>query len=414
MSETAATETKLSAAEKDFAAAKARVLAYARSMLPHKVRLSVGSSGNRYDVTCEQYEAIADAPMRDRHKVTSDIVYRLLRDAHKYTKEDAKYRASMVRSRSYVAASDGYDWHKMPIVTKILYNPTVVMTLEERLRNRWLNTELLPKGLFGIEMEFATEERIEKKKVLTGTGVCDAGPECCPPVADAVEMEVEVPLPAQIYRDIETHVVGLRMKSDGSVSPRASDAQEAALLVGPNGYKRLEKTCKMIRERGGFVNKTCGLHVHLDVRNEDRRVIGIKASKLWDAMPILLDLIPEERKSSTYCKIVKPAFDIDRYAAINLRSVAEHGTIEVRMGAGSLNAGKIWHWANLLAYISKCKTRLKSWEEAMQSDIPLPLRMWAVRRANELRPNEELMKQRFDMIAPGFSDVLQMEYGKEE
>lgn len=362
----------------------------------------------------EEFRAIVEAPIRNRREVLRTALLRVARDAKIPDSELKNWTACAKDVGRVDFTTDGYDWHCIELLQRIIYVPSTPRTLGERLQQRWLKSEGLPKGLFGIEIEFATEATVEKRIVKTGTGVCDYGPDCCPPICEGTEVTLEVQNPPVAYRDIQAMVPGLKMKTDSSVHPHHSDAQEAAMLLGPHGFNRLKKVCALIKERGGSVNKTCGLHVHLDVRGEDRRVIGIRAAKLWDAMGFLTDLVPAHRFAGTYCVLEKPAFEAPRYRAINLQSVRTHGTIEVRIGSGSLNPGKIWSWANLLARISNYKGRLKSWEEFMSSSIPLPLKVWAANRAMEIVPDEKKRVERLDMIAPGFSEVLAMKYERDE
>lgn len=295
------------------------------------------------------------------------------------------------------------------------------LTILQRMKEKWLSATNHPTGLFGIELEFCTEERFVEEVIMMKTGDCEDG--CCPGDGPEVKQIVRRKLPAPRFRDIDTLIPGVKMKSDGSVHPCVGDAAEANLLIGPNGYGRLKKLCHEIISRGGFVNKTCGVHIHLDVRGIDRRVVGIMANKLYDAMPILKDLVPDSRLYSCscedvrhnklynhFCKIEKPSFDDDRYRAINLDSYRKFGTIEVRMGSGSLNPSKIWHWANTLSEISKAKGRFKSWEEFLTSNFPLYLRVSAVQRANDFRPNTTLFKERMNLISPGIEELLSMKY----
>lgn len=293
------------------------------------------------------------------------------------------------------------------------------MTILDRLREHWINTEThsQKEQLFGFELEFCTEHTIVKETVTYREGACDML--CCPGEGPEHTKEITRKLPVPRFRDIELIIPGVKFKTDGSVKPTVADAAEATLLAGPNGFRRLDALCREIRKRGGFVNKTCGLHVHLDARDNERRVAGIRASKLYDAIEILKDLVPDSRLKECfcsekdlhkgvnhYCKVVKPEFNGDRYTAINLDAYKKYRTIEVRMAAGSLNAKKIWHWAKFLLCISNAKNRYTTWEELLKSEFPMYLRIWAVNRANEIRPNEKLRLERMNMIAPNLDAVL--------
>ena len=105
---------------------------------------------------------------------------------------------------------------------------------------------------------------------------------------------------------------------------------------------------------------------------------------------------------------------MDRRVAINLAAYREHKTIEVRLGSGSLHASKIWHWAHVLLYVSKSRERYKTWDEFLSSNFPFLLRVWCVRRANELRPNEKLMRERINKIVPGLDGILNQDYTSDD
>jgi len=395
-------------------------------------------SGYRFYTTIGLYKELADANFRDQRSILTKILRKSpMKHASDYPddKETAKYRKidgwlafylqnggtdriHYIKRYKYYEISLGERNGKTHVKLQApprMNQPTVL----DKLRNHWMSTESHSKKekLFGIELEFCTEQKHEEKTIQFREGQCEQG--CCPGEGDPIEKIVKIPLPTPKFKEIELLVPGLRMKTDTSVKPSCSDAQEANLLMGPNGLSRLRRLCKEIRDRGGFVNKTCGLHVHLDARDNDRRVVGIRASKLHEAMPILLDLVPDSRfkfcqcpdeshnkKYNHYCRIEKPSFDADKYMAINLESYRRYKTIEVRMGAGSLNPTKIWHWARLLFEISNSKNRYPTWTDFLKSDIPLYLRMWAVVRADELRPNESLERMRMDTLAPGLLDLI--------
>ena len=284
-------------------------------------------------------------------------------------------------------------------------------TLEQRMLSAWSYPQEGIKNLFGIEIEFATDPNIVEEKTEVYPGKCIDG--CCPQIAPTI-IKIKKTQTNREFRDIQNKIPGVRLVNDSTIIPCNADAAEASLLIGPNGFQRLRNLCKTIKERGGYVNNTCGLHVHLDARHNIKRVAGIRAKKLWDAMPIIKELVPDTRlNDNRYCRLLPPSFTSERYHAINLRAYDKHQTIEVRIAPGSLNPIKIWHWANLLLEISNHKTALDSWDKFLDSGIRMPLKIWAIHRAHELRPNEILRAKRVDRIVPGLDSLLREEYGTE-
>lgn len=148
------------------------------------------------------------------------------------------------------------------------------------------------------------------------------------------------------------------VKADGSL--RAENDSEYTHEVTVLGKQKeintiIEKVCKILtsKEVGGYVNNTCGLHVHIDMRQRDA---SESYTKLFRALPVLAKLVPKNRiegeSGTRYCKLNKYADisnnDGDRYKAINDCAIRSHKTLEVRLHSGSLNATKINNWINIL------------------------------------------------------------------
>ena len=133
--------------------------------------------------------------------------------------------------------------------------------------------------------------------------------------------------------------------------------------------------CKALREMGARVNKSCGLHVHLDMRNNEFPVNVYK--KLVHALNLLWDIVPSSRRNNTYCSR-NPSTDWNegiegtRYRAINSASYRKHRTIEVRLFGGTIDPVKICNWVEVLwaiangEMINRCpknfKTAKKYWK----------------------------------------------------
>lgn len=101
------------------------------------------------------------------------------------------------------------------------------------------------------------------------------------------------------------------------------------------------------------VNSSCGLHVHLDMRN---RNFGRSYERLYMSLPVLASMIPASRREgNTYCKLntnknswQSPS---DRYLALNPVSYRKYKTLEVRMHSATTNAKKVINWVKLLTLI---------------------------------------------------------------
>ena len=161
----------------------------------------------------------------------------------------------------------------------------------------------------------------------------------------------------------------------------------------------VELVMKAIRQAGGSVNRTCGLHVHVDVRH-----LGWKQHKRLAKIYLRHErsmemLLPRSRRgrSASYCRANRMALaqrgdenisilswfaKIDgltkrsglvnflqpsggRYTKLNLSPWASKGTWEFRGHQGTLNFKKIDAWASVIAAMLNMA----------QSDAPIPAEM---------------------------------------
>lgn len=126
------------------------------------------------------------------------------------------------------------------------------------------------------------------------------------------------------------------------------------LVKQKNVTSVIRKVCAFIASIKGDVNETCGLHVHLDMRKRNKE----KAfTNLLAIQNVLYGMNDIRREDNTYCSRLSPEIQLDtvlksglysRYRGVNAMSIAEHGTIEVRMHHGTVDAGEIINWINLL------------------------------------------------------------------
>jgi len=103
---------------------------------------------------------------------------------------------------------------------------------------------------------------------------------------------------------------------------------------------------------GARVNRSCGLHVHLDQRNNPTPELTFQ--KLVRSLGLLYTVVPKSRRENTYCKRnLRTTFrSHDRYRAINPCAYQRYKTIEVRLFGGTLNAEKVINWIETLEAIS--------------------------------------------------------------
>ena len=144
-------------------------------------------------------------------------------------------------------------------------------------------------------------------------------------------------------------------------------------------FGQIEVVCRVLAECGAKVDKTCGLHVHHDAR--DFTLNGLKnVAKLWLKLEGAMGKLvaPSRRAGNMYLKpnstnkaakveAINKANSVsdllhgfqssDRYYAFNLMSYLRHGTAEVRLHGGTIEAEKIINWVTLTQnMVEKCAT----------------------------------------------------------
>lgn len=157
-----------------------------------------------------------------------------------------------------------------------------------------------------------------------------------------------------------------RVTEDGSVSG------EGCELVSPILNSRLKpdieqgrKALNVLRLSGGQVNRTCGLHIHHNLRGKTALDVAETAAHWALFQPIINRVLPSSRHDGEYCAGMhgpeswhlgilnhargSRAVEVDgmrfgRYHAINLNAINQHGTLEYRQHSGTLNGDKLEHW----------------------------------------------------------------------
>lgn len=178
---------------------------------------------------------------------------------------------------------------------------------------------------------------------------------------------------------------------------------------------KLQECVRQVRHAGAKVNRTCGIHVHVDAANHNRQslknLIGIMYSK-EDILFNALKVNPE--RVEAYCKKVREPmlqkarrlsseettdltqleqiwyegnvsktqhYNWTRYYALNLHSAFYRGTVEWRCFNSTLHAGKVAAYVNLcLAISAQAIAQRSTVMRKTHSDNELfTFRVWLVR-----------------------------------
>lgn len=163
-----------------------------------------------------------------------------------------------------------------------------------------------------------------------------------------------------------------KIVSDSSINGRNSFEVVSPILKGEAGLLEVRKVTRILSNLGAQVNKSCGLHVHIDARsfsiNTWRKIIKNYAT----LEPTINAFMPPSRRNNPYsqglntisnlsqklngARTVQDITDIlgTRYMNINAHAYLRHGSIEFRQHSGTTSYDKIEYWirflGNLLTY----------------------------------------------------------------
>lgn len=163
------------------------------------------------------------------------------------------------------------------------------------------------------------------------------------------------------------------LKDDGSIKedPGSYDHELCVLAKEKEIYSVIKELCDVLKLANAKVNKTCGLHVHLDMRSRDHEVIF---HNLVSSQNVLFAMNPFSRQAGSYCKRVetkdfKVAASGDRYFGINATAFNKHRTIEIRIHSGTIMEEKINNWIKLLLTIASKKEAVKQSSSSLKGFI---------------------------------------------
>jgi hypothetical protein len=148
------------------------------------------------------------------------------------------------------------------------------------------------------------------------------------------------------------------VKDDGSID--AEDGcfgVEVTILFLKNNREPLKQLCNALSDLGAEVNRSCGMHVHLDQRGRTLQKVKARANALGLALPLLASMVPKSRRRNNYCKLaVSSLSGSERYYAINCTAFEKYKTIEVRLHSATRDFDKISNWIDLLLLIQDAET----------------------------------------------------------
>jgi hypothetical protein len=189
-----------------------------------------------------------------------------------------------------------------------------------------------------------------------------------------IEIECIVPKNLKDKQELIEYRKYISIADDGSIEDYDNDEEESREYKILVKESELESTvtgiCDKLNSLGAYVNKSCGLHVHFDLRETTKEQREEIYGKLYHSLTLIKSIVPKTRRENHFCKINtenKPAYTGSRYQAINSSAYLRHRTFEIRLFNGTINASKILNWIKLLQSIINGKSILrcpKSFETA--------------------------------------------------
>lgn len=142
---------------------------------------------------------------------------------------------------------------------------------------------------------------------------------------------------------------------DGCCGGGGCELVSPPMFFGARAKESIRKTVASAVRAGGYVNDSCGLHVHVNA-NFVRRWNPSRANRFFEHLRNLYrqyeasfdSRMNESRRNNNnhYCHSMREWFNgtNSRYFKLNTTAFRQHGTIEFRHHHGTLNAEEIIEW----------------------------------------------------------------------
>ncbi len=156
---------------------------------------------------------------------------------------------------------------------------------------------------------------------------------------------------------------GGTLKGDGSVHGTHPFEINTAPARGQQFVKQIREICGVLREGKAGVNRTCGLHVHIDARDFAPNDL-LKVAMVWRKVESqAMQRVAPSRRANGYClpasayienalshNTIDAFYNLShapRHMALNCSSYNYKKTLENRLHHGTTNSHKIISWARL-------------------------------------------------------------------
>ena len=154
-----------------------------------------------------------------------------------------------------------------------------------------------------------------------------------------------------------------KVVTDASLGYDNAGEVVSPILSGAQGLRELELVCQGLEQAGATVNRSCGLHIHLDCRDLSVAECQTIFKRYSDYEHAIDRIMPRSRrgnarwcgtiadsevKTNNYGTKQSLSSAIGRYYKVNLTNIASRGSIEFRQHSGTTNFTKIKNWLTFL------------------------------------------------------------------
>lgn len=270
------------------------------------------------------------------------------------------------KSGTYTFACKEVDL-KRELIKQITTKRRQQKTLEE-VQKTIPNTHLTYSKLKGVltkSGEFSRMNEVFAKSVIRN--------EKTPATKDNyVGIEIEMLSPKTV-EEMETLFIKARLHKYVNIG------DDASIRHDTDGFNRMELRvclpehlleshlkilCDVLRRNDCYANRSCGMHVHVDMRNRDPELCYRNFFKVQN---IMLDAQPQTRRKNKYCMpneastlTIDQFDDVPRRSVINTNSYNKNDmrTIEIRVHEGATKYRDIINWVKFLVATASLKTEL--------------------------------------------------------
>lgn len=174
-----------------------------------------------------------------------------------------------------------------------------------------------------------------------------------------------------------------KVVSDGSLSGGNGMEIVSPPMQGEASLQAIATVCRVLNELGATVNRSCGLHVHVEARQLAAPALRKLAAIYIENENIIDSFMPMSRRGSNnhYCNTLRGtnmsslaqarnANEIahaishgNRYVKLNFAAFLRHGTVEFRHHSGTVDADKVNKWLITCLRLVACAVK--------EADLPI-------------------------------------------